>query len=469
MAIIAAFAVPHPPLIIPEVGGGREKGIQATIDAYETVGRRIAELAPDTVVVSSPHATLYRDYFHISPGAGASGSFAHYGAGRASYRVAYDEEFAAALASACDRAGVLGGTDYERDRTLDHATMIPVHFIQNQYRGFKLVRIGLSGLNAGEHYRMGQLVQRVAAELSRRVVYVASGDLSHKLAADGPYGFAPEGPVFDARVTDDFARGDFLDLLSLDPSLAERAAECGLRSFQMMAGALDGTAVSSELLSYEGPFGVGYGVAAFSPAGAEGADESRAFLQRWREQRARDLAARKAAEDPYVQLARASLESFVRDGRRAKLSQLALDLPSELTHDRKACFVSLKIDGQLRGCIGTLAPTRACLADEIIANAISAGAHDTRFSPVREDELDELVYDVDVLGEPERVASQADLDPAVYGVIVSCDDGRRGVLLPDLDGVDTVEDQVSIAARKGHIDVRRDEYRLERFRVVRHL
>ncbi|MCR4870841.1 MAG: AmmeMemoRadiSam system protein A, partial [Atopobiaceae bacterium] len=232
MAIIAAFAVPHPPLIIPEVGNGREKGIQATVDAYEEVGRRVAELAPDTIVVSSPHATLYRDYFHISPGRSAKGSFARYGASRAAYKVAYDEVFADALAAACDDAGVSGGTDYERDPALDHATMIPVHFIQHYYRDFKLVRIGLSGFNAGEHYRMGQLIQRTAAELGCRVVYIASGDLSHKLTPDGPYGFAPEGPVFDARVTDDFARGDFLDLLALDPSLAERAAECGLRSFQ---------------------------------------------------------------------------------------------------------------------------------------------------------------------------------------------------------------------------------------------
>ena len=466
MPIIAAFAVPHPPLIIPDVGDGREKGIQATVDAYEEVGRRIAELAPDTIVVSSPHTTLYRDYFHISPGRGARGDFSQFGAARAAYRVTYDKEFADALDASCRQAGVSGGTSYERESRLDHATMIPVHFIQKYCAGFELVRIGLSGFNAGEHYRMGQLIQKVARRLGRRVVYVASGDLSHKLLADGPYGFAPEGPVFDGRVTDDFARGDFLDLLTLDPGLAERAAECGLRSFQMMAGALDRTTIASELLSYEGPYGVGYGIAAFTPVGEEGADESRAFLERWQEFRAADLAARKAAEDPYVQLARASLEAYVREGRRISPSG---DLPEELLNRRAGCFVSLKIDGQLRGCIGTIMPTRSCLAEEICANAISACAHDSRFSPVTADELADLVYDVDVLTEPEGVADVSELDPARYGVIVSTDDGRRGLLLPDLDGVDTVDEQVSIAARKGHINLRRDRYRLERFEVVRHL
>ena len=469
MAIIAAFAVPHPPLIIPEVGGGREKGIQATIDAYEEVGRRVAALAPDTIVVSSPHATLYRDYFHVSPGRGARGDFSAYGASRARYQVEYDEEFTDALDGACERMGVSGGTGYEREPRLDHATMIPVHFIKHHCRDFKLVRIGLSGMNAGEHYRMGQLVQQTAAHLERRVVYIASGDLSHKLTADGPYGFAPEGPVFDKRMCCDFAAADFLDLLSVDPGFAERAAECGLRSFQMMAGALDGTAIQSTLLSYEGPYGVGYGVAAFQPVGAEGADESRALLEKYESWRAGDLAQRKAAEDPYVQLARASIEAYVRDRRRLQPVANAANLPSELLETRAGCFVSLKVDGQLRGCIGTIEPTRANLAEEICANARSAATRDPRFSPVRASELDDLVYDVDVLTPPQRIASPDELDPKRYGVIVSCVDGRRGLLLPDLDGVDTVEEQLRIAAQKGRIDLDFDDVQLQRFEVVRHL
>ena len=466
MAIIAAFAVPHPPLIIPEVGCGREKGIQATVDSYEEMGRRVAELAPDAVVVSSPHATLYRDYFHISPGPSARGSFAAYGARSASYEVAYDEELALAVEGICAREGLACGTGYEREPELDHATMIPIHFVQRELADFKLVRIGLSGFNAGEHYRVGQAIQRAADELGRRIVYIASGDLSHKLTEDGPYGFAPEGPIFDERICQAFASGDLLDVLLMDCSLAERAAECGLRSFQMMAGALDGTPIRAELLSYEGPFGVGYGVAAFEPAGEEGSDESRRLLPQWERERAERLAAGRAAESAHVRLARQSLEAYVREGRRITPGE---GLAAELRDTRAGCFVSLKIDGQLRGCIGTIAPTQESLAQEICANAISAGTGDPRFDPVTKDELDELVYDVDVLGEPEPIASPDELDPARYGVIVSTPDGRRGLLLPDLDGVDTVEEQLEIAARKGGISLISDDVRLERFEVSRYL
>ena len=179
-----------------------------------------------------------------------------------------------------------------------------------------------------------------------------------------------------------------------------------------------------------------------------------------------NLMAQRAQEDPYVRLARASLERYVRDGIRMGVPS---GLPEELLNTRAGCFVSLKKDGALRGCIGTIAPTRSSLAEEICANAISAGTRDPRFMRVREHELGDLVYDVDVLGKPEYIDSMDQLDPVRYGVIVSCADGRRGLLLPDLDGVDTAQEQVRIAAQKGRIDLDFDDYRLERFEVVRHL
>lgn len=466
MAIVGAFVLPHPPLIIPEVGHGRERGIQRTVNACEEVARRIAALAPQTVVVSSPHATLYRDYFHISPGKSARGSFAAYGAPQATYEVAYDTELVSAICDVCEDEGVSAGTGFERDARLDHGTMIALHFIQRYRRDFRVVRMGLSGFSPAEHYSLGRAVSEAAQRLDRRVVWLASGDLSHKLTEDGPYGFAAEGPAFDKRITQDFARADLVDILAMDPSLAERAAECGLRSFQMMAGALHGLRVRGELLSYEGPFGVGYGVAAFEVqdegGGAGDCDRLAAYL----DLRAKDLRRRKDGEDSFVRLARASLEAYVREGRRISVPD---GLPEELYATRAGCFVSLKVDGMLRGCIGTIAPTRRSLAEEICANAISAGTRDPRFDAVRADELDELVYDVDVLTSPEPIASRDELDPARYGVIVSASDGRRGLLLPDLDGVDTVDEQLRIAAQKGRIDLDFDDYSLERFEVVRHL
>ena len=460
MSIQAAFIVPHPPLIIPAVGRGQEQAIQKTIDSYDEVGRQVAALEPETIIVTSPHATAYRDYFHISPGAGASGNMHQYRAFHTTLSCDYDAELASAIASLAESEGFPAGTQHERDASLDHATYIPLYFVNKFYENYRVVRCGLSGLGPLEHYRLGQIMARAVESLGRNAVFVASGDLSHKLTEDGPYGFAPEGPVFDAQITEAMADGDFLQFLSFDEGFCDKAAECGLRSFQIMAGALDGHAVKPRLLSYEGPFGVGYGVATFHVAEK---DPNRKFAETYRQHMREHVESMRAGEDAYVALARESVEHFVREGAPLARPQ---DLPAELLERRAGAFVSLHEHGRLRGCIGTTSATTSCLADEIIRNAISACSEDPRFDAVRADELDMLEISVDVLGEAEAIASPDELDPQRYGVIVSRG-VRRGLLLPMLDGIDTVEKQIAIAKQKAGIGEYED-CSLQRFEVVRH-
>jgi AmmeMemoRadiSam system protein A/AmmeMemoRadiSam system protein B len=460
MPILAAYAVPHPPIIIPQVGRGEEKKIAATAAAYDEAMRRAAAHKPDVMIITSPHAAMYADYFHISPGKEASGSLAQFRAPGASCRVKYDTELADRIEALADQNDLPAGSLGERDKSLDHATLIPLLFLAKTGFSCPIVRIGLSGLSTQTHYRLGQTIAEAVASLGRNAVFIASGDLSHKLKEDGPYGFAPEGPEFDKQITEIFASGDFGALLAISPEFGEAAGECGLRSFQIMAGALDKKAVTHELLSYEGPFGVGYGVGAFEVTGE---DDARDFGAQYERLRREHLDETKAKEDPYVRLARLSLETRVRTGRQA---DRPADLPPELTEKRSGTFVSLKIDGRLRGCIGTISPTTTCIAEEILQNAVSAGLHDPRFDPVRENELNDLTYSVDVLGEAESIPSADQLDPKRYGVIVQ-NGARRGLLLPDLEGVDTAKEQIAIAKKKAGIG-ESELVRLSRFEVVRH-
>jgi AmmeMemoRadiSam system protein A len=169
-----------------------------------------------------------------------------------------------------------------------------------------------------------------------------------------------------------------------------------------------------------------------------------------------------AAEHPLVQLARQSVEAYV---IRGEILAPPED-PCEEMRGRAGVFVSLHSREGLRGCIGTIEPVCDCVAEEIISNAISAATRDPRFNPVTGDELDGLDISVDVLTPAEPVQSAVELDPKVYGVIVQCG-GRRGLLLPDLEGVDDVHAQVAIALRKAWI--RPDErYQMYRFRVLRY-
>lgn len=172
-------------------------------------------------------------------------------------------------------------------------------------------------------------------------------------------------------------------------------------------------------------------------------------------------------EDCYVALARRTIEEYVRTGRQIQAPD---DLPQEMCEQRAGVFVSIKInDGQqtrLRGCIGTIQAVQRSIAEEIIHNAISAAVKDPRFAPITPEELDRLVISVDVLGCMEPIHTMEQLDAKRYGVVVT-NGYRRGLLLPNLEGVDTVEDQVMIAKQKAGIGWQ-EEVQLERFEVVRH-
>lgn len=168
--------------------------------------------------------------------------------------------------------------------------------------------------------------------------------------------------------------------------------------------------------------------------------------------------------DQYVQLAIQSYEHYVTTGQMLPLPE---NLPQEMLKRQAGAFVSLHLGGYLRGCIGTISPVRENLALEIIHNAVSAAVRDPRFIPVRKEELPNLTCSVDVLGPAEEIRSLDQLDVKKYGVIVSRGN-RLGLLLPNLDGIDTVEEQVEIARQKAGI-LRDEPVRLQRFEVVRHI
>ena len=460
MPILAAFMVPHPPLIIPQVGKGNETQVQKTIDSYEDVARQIAKLNPQTIVISSPHAVMYADYFHISPGKHAVGDFRQFGAKEVSFDEEYDDDLVDEIVRLADKNMFPAGTLGEKDKKLDHGTMVPLFFIRKYLKKCRIVRIGLSGLPLTDHYKIGQLIQRAADDIGRDVVYVASGDLSHKLQEYGPYGYAPEGPEYDERIMDVCSRGAFDELFDFDEAFCNRAAECGHRSFVMMAGALDGLSLDITKYSHEDVTGVGYGICSFMVTGS---DNDRLFLEKHLEKQEMRLQERKAASDDYVRLARKTIESYIRDGI---IKDIPDDVPEEMINRRAGAFVSIHEHGRLRGCIGTILPTKECMAKEIIDNAISAATNDPRFEPITKDELAWLEINVDILGEPEDIESEEMLDVKRYGVIVS-NRFKRGLLLPDLDGVDTVEQQISIAKQKAGISDH-ENYSLQRFEVIRH-
>ena len=441
MSLLASILVPHPPLIIHEVGRGAELKIEKTIAAYNDAMKLVESLEPETVVIVSPHSTIYGDSFHISPGFKATGDMKTFGSEDLLLDVSYDQSLVNSIIKECQENNIPVGTIGELKPNLDHATFVPLYFLNKHYINYKVVRISPSGLSPKSHYEFGKAIEKAIEKENKNIVLIISGDLSHKLMESGPYGFSKDGPVFDHKITKLLQEGSLNELAQIDETFANSAAECGLRPLQIMAGALENKNIRPELLSYEGPYGVGYAVATF-----EVISDSL-----------------KKHEDEYVKLAKESVEFYVHHNKKMRVP---INILTDLLLNKGGTFVSIKENGRLRGCIGTVSATTSSLGQEIINNAVAAAAYDVRFSPIKEYELDNLTYSVDVLSEAEPINSTSLLDVEKYGIIVESGT-KRGLLLPNLDGIYSVDQQIKIAKQKAGI--REDEkFSLSRFTVERH-
>jgi len=459
MPIIATYIVPHPPIIVPEVGHGDERFIENTIVAYHKVAEEIGRIKPDLIILSSPHAPSHMEYFHISGGDKGIGDFENFRAPQIRVSARYDKELVEKIIKKAHELKFPAGSHGNTDEVLDHGTMVPLYFIDQYYKDYHLIRVSPSGLSPLDHYYFGKLINS-QLDKNQTVVWVASGDLSHKLKKNGPYGLAKEGPVFDQEIIDSLSVGDFYKLLTISPDLCKKAAECGMGSFTMMAGAIDGLNVESTFLSYQDTFGVGYLVNKYQVLDE---NKDRKFADKLENHQRENLTFIREMEDPYVKLARESLEYYAETKKSLPIPE---NLPGEFYDEQAGVFVSLHIGNQLRGCIGTIIPTKSSLAEEIISNAISAGMRDYRFNPVTDKELTQLSYSVDVLLTPEQIDSKEKLDINKYGVIVS-HNHKTGLLLPNIDGINSVDEQIRIALKKAGID-EFEQYKLHRFEVIRH-
>ena len=450
-SLLFAGFMPHPPLLVEGVGDEMKTEVARTDAACRQLAKRVAELAPKTVVVVSPHGPVFADAYTMPDWPRLAGDFNAFGS-TVSMEWENDTKYV-------NRASELAEESYlplaaishqqlsslQQPQALDHGTMLPLYYLKQAGWQGKVVCVRIGGLPPRECYRIGSVLAETAAGPT---VLIASGDLSHCLNDQAPSPYNPAGPEFDAAIKDALEQKDFKAILDMPPEFRQRAAECGWRPLVTLLGALDETNVASKVLSYEGPFGVGYLVASFDLQPGKVAS----------------LMPEKSApreNSPHARLARRAIEHYLATGQMLPVDEAKDELAS-----RSGAFVSLKSDDQLRGCIGTVEPSQPSLAEEIIVNAVDAATKDPRFEPVSPAELATLRITVDVLA-PSQPAGFKDLDPANKGVVVEWR-GRRGLLLPDLPGIDDPEEQLSIAMEKGGIPAeRREEISLYTFTVER--
>jgi AmmeMemoRadiSam system protein A/AmmeMemoRadiSam system protein B len=444
-----AVLMPHAPILVPAVGGARGDAAKASSRAMRAAAVAVLNHRPETLVLISPHAPRRAGAFGIWANERLEGSFEQFGAPQTHLSLPNDVRLAEAIAVEAQLRNVAIWAIHQP--RLDHGALVPLWFLTGAGWQGPTVIISLDGSEDGELIQLGEAITAAANQLQRRIAIIASGDMSHRLTPAAPGGFHPQAQRFDKNFLRLVHSGDYRKIRNINPELRAVAAEDAVDSTLIAVAAVDWDASGHKFLSYEGPFGVGYGVAILF---AEDSKHGRMEVDGGR------LAKAEGATLP--QVARAAVAAAL-GGSSAQTPRAA---GAYLLQPRGVFVTVRERNGMLRGCVGTVTPVCANLVEETWRNARLAALQDTRFPPVIHDELEDLRFVVSVVHSIKAVATADDLNPRHYGVIVTTQDGRRGLLLPGIVNITTSAEQLQVARQKGGIEP--DEpVTLQRFEVDR--
>jgi AmmeMemoRadiSam system protein A/AmmeMemoRadiSam system protein B len=432
--VVCAILMPHAPILVPGVGGERSGAAIASCRAMRTAAQCVMNHHPEAVVLISPHSPRQARAFGFWADDPVQGSFAQFDAPQVAVSLPLDQKLAEAIATEARARDLETWAIHHRD--LDHGALVPLWFLAEAGWEGPTVILSLNYPGDDGLVALGGAIAAAAQTLSRRIAIVASGDMSHRLTAKAPCGFHPQAHRFDETFINLIHAGDYRKLGNLASELRELAAEDAVDSTLIAAAAVNWQNTGHQVLNYEGPFGVGYG-------------EAILFADK------KLLSAAAPAKNVVDKNDGKILPGLARRSVEAALSNSSEAPPPAVggyLNTKQGVFVTLfRRDGQLRGCIGTFAPTSPNLVIETWRNARLAALQDNRFSAVTAGELGDLLFSVSVIHSLEDVLSEEELDPQRYGVIVSASDGRRGLLLPGLNDIKTTEEQLRIARKKGWI------------------
>lgn len=443
--IAGAAFLPHPPILIPEIGNGEEGFASETQVGFQKVIEDIKETKPDVLILFTPHGSATHHLLAVNDSYEYNGNFATFGVPRLAMKVYSDESLRKMIMTFGKEKGLSMTSNRIK---LDHGALVPLYFLQKAGIRLPMVHLSVGWADLHEAYEAGMKLGSMLEACEKKVLILASGDLSHRLKETGPYGFHPKGPVFDQKIKDAFDNNHLTSLLDIDTDLIEAAGQCGLIPFLIASGMLASLNVNTTCHSYQSPYGVGY-LCGFAKISKESRQK----------------------HHPAVLLAKATIQQYVEEHSVLDLATFKKDFSNNPFIARAAnvkagAFVSIHSKGRLRGCIGTIESVHDNLLAEIVANAIEAATRDPRFQPIEAHELDQLEIKVDEMGPLESVSSKRDLDVQMYGVVVESG-YRRGLLLPALEGVEDVDHQIAIACSKAGIGLS-ENYHIYRFKVTRY-
>jgi aromatic ring-opening dioxygenase LigB subunit len=262
-----ASICPHPPIIVPGIGSpGDLEIVKKTTEAMEKLAKDFSKARPETAVLVSPHGPVEFNQMTVNKTFPLRGDFRMFG-NPTSFEFKNDLDLIKEMEDACQKEKIPLG--FIKEFPLDHGALVPLSYLSKDYSDFKLVHLAFSYLSLETHFNFGKAIGNVIKKSDKKIAFIASGDLSHRLTLEAPAGYSPRGKEFDEKLIGLIKGKDIEGILNLDPVLIEEAGECGLRSIIILFGVLDGSDFEPEILSYEGPFGVGYLVANFKFKGLD--------------------------------------------------------------------------------------------------------------------------------------------------------------------------------------------------------
>ncbi len=429
--VVCAVLMPHAPVLIPGVSTHGESPVAASQHAMRTAATLLLRHRPDGIVLISPHSPRRSRAFGIWTDSRVSGSLACFNAPHAEINLPLDLAMARAIAL---EAGARNLETWSiSSHPLDHGALVPLWFLAEAGWDGPTVVLSLHFSKYDGIVLFGEAIAAAADALSHRIAIVASGDMSHSHACRPAGGDHPRANSFDEAFLTLVGSGDYRALRHIPESLRETASEDAIDPTLIATAAAGWRSNGHKLLCYEAPLGVGYGTALlFSESSLPDADA---------------VSFGKSGGRLLPSIARHAIESAVAGSVEPPPPPF-----DDYTSEKHGVFVALrKRDGSLRGFAGSPEPVTPNIVFEVWRNARLAAKSDARFHPVSADEVAGLLLEVSVVHSIEKVSSPEELDPAVYGVVVSTGDGRKGLLLPGSKAITTVDDQLRLARQKGSI------------------
>jgi len=259
MSLIFSAITPHPPIIIPEIGGNNLAKVEKTISSLNELAGDLYVSQPEIIFIISPHSIINPQAYCLNLANEFISNLKEFGPSQKEQKYKCEMELLSSIKEAADKENI--PVNIISQPILDHGVSVPLYYLCQHLKNIKIIPISYSLLNYDAHYKFGQLLRKIILTSNKRIAVIASGDLSHRLTKEAPAGYSPEGKTFDNLLINFLEEKKAKEILTINRQLIEDAGECGLRSIIVLLGILNGSNYKFKKLSYEGPFGVGYLVA----------------------------------------------------------------------------------------------------------------------------------------------------------------------------------------------------------------